>query len=148
MRESGRFLGNLRRGYLPSMRSPILLFSYEVCHGPENKTYVIQINNSWGWVLHPPPRLRTHNVRNDPLTRKGAPREHQEKMGNGPVVWAQQGAGCPHPPLASQGTWCERMDDRKVLSGIIHVIQKGLCWVDALAANGPHKTLYNCCRHW
>ncbi len=42
----------------------------------------------------------------------------------------------------------ERVDDRKVLSGIIHVIQKGLHWVDAPAADGPHKTLYNCCRSW
>ncbi len=35
------------------------------------------------------------------------------------------------------------MDDRKVLSGIITVIQKGLRWVDDPAAYGPHKTLYN-----
>ena len=40
------------------------------------------------------------------------------------------------------------MDDRKVLSGIILVIQKGLPWVDAPAAYGPHKTLYNRCRRW
>ncbi len=42
----------------------------------------------------------------------------------------------------------KRVDDRKVLSGIIPVIQKGLCWVDAPAAYGSHKTLYNCCRRW
>ncbi len=41
-----------------------------------------------------------------------------------------------------------RVDDRKVLSGIIPVIQKGLHWVDAPAADGPHKTLYNRCRRW
>ena len=28
----------------------------------------------------------------------------------------------------------KRVDDRKVLSGIIHVIQKGLRWMDAPAA--------------
>ena len=44
------------------------------------------------------------NMRNDPLTREGPPREHQEEMGDGPVVGAQRGAGCPHPPLDSQGT--------------------------------------------
>ncbi len=41
------------------------------------------------------------------------------------------------------GNGVERVDDRKVLSSIIPVIQKGLCWVNALAAYGPHKTLYN-----
>ncbi len=41
------------------------------------------------------------------------------------------------------------VDDRKVLSGIIPVIQKGLHWVDAPpAAYCPHKTLYNRCRRW
>ena len=42
----------------------------------------------------------------------------------------------------------KRVEDRKVLSGIIPVIQKGLRWVDAPAAYGPHKTLYNRCRRW
>ena len=42
----------------------------------------------------------------------------------------------------------KRVDDRKVLSGIIPVIQKGLRWVDAPAAYGPHKTLYNCFHRW
>ncbi len=42
----------------------------------------------------------------------------------------------------------ERVDERKVLSGIIPVIQKRLRWVDAPAAAGPQKTLYNCCRRW
>ena len=44
--------------------------------------------------------------------------------------------------------WGWRVEDRKVLSGIIPVIQKGLRWVDAPAAYGPHKTLYNRCRRW
>ena len=35
-----------------------------------------------------------------------------------------------------------------MLSGILPVIQKGLRWVDAPAADAPHKTLYNRCRHW
>ena len=83
-------------------------------------------------------RVRTHNMRNDPLTREGDPREHQEEMGDGPVFWAQRRAGCPHPPLDSpKDTGCERVDDRKVLSGIIPVIQKGLRRVDAPAADGP-----------
>jgi putative transposase len=36
-----------------------------------------------------------------------------------------------------------RVDDRRVLSGIIHVIRNGLRWRDAPEVYGPHKTLYN-----
>ncbi len=36
-----------------------------------------------------------------------------------------------------------RVDDRKVISGIIHVIRHGLMWRDAPACYGPHKTLCN-----
>ena len=48
-------------------------------------------------------------------------------------------------PLFPKERGVKQVDDRKVLSGIIHVIQKGLRWVDAPAA---HKTLYNRCRRW
>jgi transposase len=36
-----------------------------------------------------------------------------------------------------------RVDDRRLLSGIIFVNQNGLRWRDAPKAYGPHKTLYN-----
>ena len=39
-------------------------------------------------------------------------------------------------------------DDRRVLSGIIHVIRNGLRWRDAPPEYGPHKTLYNRFRRW
>ena len=38
-------------------------------------------------------------------------------------------------------------DDRKVLSGIIHVFRYGLPW-DATPIDGPYKTLYNHFRRW
>ena len=81
-------------------------------------------------------------MRNDPLTREGAPRGQQEEVGDGPLVGAQRGAGGPHPPLVPQGTGGgERVDDRKVLSGIIPVTQKGLRWADApLLPMAPTKT--------
>jgi transposase len=41
-----------------------------------------------------------------------------------------------------------RVDDRKVVSGIIHVIRNGLRWRDAPAVYGPHKTLYNRFIRW
>ena len=36
-----------------------------------------------------------------------------------------------------------RVDDRRVLSGIIFINRNGLRWCDAPAAYGPPKTLYN-----
>ncbi len=36
-----------------------------------------------------------------------------------------------------------RVDDRRVLSGIIFVNRNGLRWRDAPAEYGPPKTLYN-----
>ena len=41
-----------------------------------------------------------------------------------------------------------RVDDRRVLSGIIYVIHNRLQWRDAPAAYGPHKTLYNRFVRW
>jgi len=35
------------------------------------------------------------------------------------------------------------VDDRRVVSGIVHVIRNGLRWRDAPAVYRPHKTLYN-----
>ena len=41
-----------------------------------------------------------------------------------------------------------RVDDRKVISGIVHVIRSGLMWRDAPACYGPHKMLYNRFVRW
>ena len=41
-----------------------------------------------------------------------------------------------------------RVDDRRVLSGIIFVNRNGLRWRDAPKAYGPHKTLYNRWKRW
>ena len=41
-----------------------------------------------------------------------------------------------------------RVDDRRVISGIIHVIRNGLRWRDAPDIYGPHKTLYNRFVRW
>ena len=51
----------------------------------------------------------------------------------------------PHFPL-SHGI--PRVDDRRVLSGIIYVIRHGLQWRDAPTTYGPHKTLYNRFVRW
>ena len=45
------------------------------------------------------------------------------------------------PLLPNKVRGVPRADDRKVISGIIHVIRYGLKWRDAPACYGPHKTL-------
>jgi transposase len=51
----------------------------------------------------------------------------------------------PYFPL-SHGV--ARVDDRRVISGIIYVIRNGLQWKDAPKPYGPHKTLYNRFVRW
>ena len=51
----------------------------------------------------------------------------------------------PHFPR-SRGL--SRVDDRRVISGIIYVIRNGLMWKDAPSGYGPHKTLYNRFVRW
>lgn len=41
-----------------------------------------------------------------------------------------------------------RVDDHRVVSGIIFVIRNGLRWRDAPKEYGPHKTLYNRFIRW
>jgi transposase len=47
------------------------------------------------------------------------------------------------PMLPNKPRGVPRVDDRKVISGIVHVLQSGCRWKDAPAIYGPPKTLYN-----
>jgi transposase len=58
---------------------------------------------------------------------------------------AQMGRMAPYFPL-SHGV--PRVDDRRVLSGILFVIRNGLRWRDAPREYGPHKTIYNRFIRW
>ena len=51
----------------------------------------------------------------------------------------------PHFPLVHG---VPRVDDRRVVSGIVYLIKHGLQWKDAPQAYGPHKTLYNRFIRW
>ncbi len=51
----------------------------------------------------------------------------------------------PYIPL-SHGV--PRVDDRRVISGIIFVIRNSLRWRDAPKDYGPHKTIYNRFIRW
>ena len=61
------------------------------------------------------------------------------------LTLAQLRRMAPHFPL-SHGV--PRVDDRRVVSGIIYVIRNGLQWKDAPAGYGPPKTLYNRFIRW
>ena len=64
------------------------------------------------------------------------------------LIWlseAQMRRIKPYFPL-SHGV--PRVDDRKVISGVIFVIRNGLRWRDAPADYGPHKTIYNRFVRW
>ena len=41
-----------------------------------------------------------------------------------------------------------RVEDRRVISGIVHVMKSGARWIDAPAIYGPRKTLYNRFVRW
>ncbi len=52
----------------------------------------------------------------------------------------------PHLPTDTRGK--PRVDDRRVISGIVHVLKSGGRWVDAPSVYGPKKTLYNRFVRW
>ena len=52
------------------------------------------------------------------------------------------------PLLPNKPRGVARVDDRRVISGIIHVLISGGRWIDAPAVYGPRKTLYNRWVRW
>ena len=52
------------------------------------------------------------------------------------------------PLLPSDTRGKPRVDDRRVISGIVHVLKSGGRWIDAPDVYGPHKTLYNRFVRW
>lgn len=52
------------------------------------------------------------------------------------------------PLLPTKVRGVPRVDDRRVISGIIHVLQSGCRWRDAPPSYGPYKTLYNRFVRW
>ena len=52
------------------------------------------------------------------------------------------------PLLPNKPRGVPRVDDRRVISGIIHVQKSGGRWADAPASYGPRKTLYNRFVRW
>jgi transposase len=51
-----------------------------------------------------------------------------------------------HLPTDVRGV--DRVDDRRVISGIIHVLKSGCRWCDCPLEYGPHTTIYNRFVRW
>jgi transposase len=67
-------------------------------------------------------------------------------MGNLFLLSERQMARIETNPPLSHGM--PRVDDRRVMSGIVYVIRNGLQRKDAPKGYGPHKTLYNRFIRW
>ena len=52
----------------------------------------------------------------------------------------------PHVPQNQPGA--RRVDDRRVISGIIHVLKTGCRWCDCPPEYGPSTTIYNRFNRW
>src|SRR5438034_3402214 len=52
----------------------------------------------------------------------------------------------PHLPTDTRGK--PRVDDRRVVSGIVHVLRSGCRWCDCPEAYGPPTTVYNRFVRW
>ncbi len=65
------------------------------------------------------------------------------------VFWLSDGQWAviePFMPRNQPGP--ERQDDRRVISGILHVLTAGCRWSDCPAAYGPPTTVYNRFNRW
>jgi transposase len=52
----------------------------------------------------------------------------------------------PHLPKNQPGA--RRVDDRRVISGIVHILKVGCRWCDCPADYGPSTTIYNRFNRW
>jgi len=55
---------------------------------------------------------------------------------------------CLEPHLPTGLTGPERGDDRRIISGIIHMLQSGARWRDCPREYGPYTTIYNRFNRW
>ena len=64
------------------------------------------------------------------------------------LIWLLQAQMRWIEPYFSLSHGVARVDDRRVISGIIFVVRNGLRWRDAPKDYGPHKTIYNRFVRW
>ena len=56
--------------------------------------------------------------------------------------------GSDRAASAKEPAWRRRVDDRRVISGILHVLKVGCRWCDCPAYYGPATTVYNRFNRW
>jgi transposase len=63
--------------------------------------------------------------------------------------WLSDGQWAAIEPLLPENQpGAHRVDDRRVISGIVHVLKTGCRWQDCPAIYGPPTTIYNRFRRW
>ena len=65
------------------------------------------------------------------------------------LTWLSNGEWARIEPLLPRGRrGAPRVDDRRVISGIVHMLRSGGRWRDCPAAYGPYTTIYNRFNRW
>jgi transposase len=65
------------------------------------------------------------------------------------LYWLSESEWGRIEPLLPRGRrGAHRVDDRRVISGIMHMLQSGARWRDCPAAYGPYTTIYNRFNRW
>jgi len=66
-----------------------------------------------------------------------------------PVYWLSDVEWARIEPLLPRGRkGAHRVDDRRVISGIVYMLRCGARWRDCPAAYGPYTTIYNRFNRW
>lgn len=69
-------------------------------------------------------------------------------MSTYPFWLSDQAWSIIEPMLPNNQPGARRVDDRRVLSGIFHVLQSGCRWRDCPREYGPYTTIYNRFNRW
>lgn len=65
------------------------------------------------------------------------------------LYWLDDASWSAIEPLLPRGRrGAHRVDDRRVISGIMHMLKTGARWRDCPSEYGPHTTIYNRFNRW
>ena len=100
-------------------------------------------HGSFQRFCHPLPRVRTHYFH---TLQKRVGMETEVTMST--LFYLSSAQMDTIRPFFPRSRGVPRVDDQKILSGIIYVLKFGLQWKDAPKEYGPYKTLYNRFVRW
>ena len=65
------------------------------------------------------------------------------------VYWLSEAEWARIEPLMPRGRrGAQRVDDRRIISGIVHMLRSGARWRDCPSVYGPYTTVYNRFNRW